>query len=192
MKNKDELIQQIKEKLNACNKCQLCDQAKNKVFGEGNYESKLILVGEAPGKNEDEQGRPFVGSAGKMLDNLLYKNGLSREQIFITNIVRCRPPNNRKPTSKEIEACSNHLEELINIIKPKIIAPMGNSALDYFLKKTLLESKTIGEIHGTPVSYKTNYENIILFPLYHPAAAIYNRKLLPIIKYDFNKMIKNL
>ncbi|MBN1682950.1 uracil-DNA glycosylase [Candidatus Bathyarchaeota archaeon] len=192
MQNKEDSIQKLRKKLDSCNKCQLSNQVKNKVFGEGNYNSPLILVGEAPGKNEDEQGKPFVGSAGKLLEKLLHNNRLSRKQVFITNIVKCRPPKNRKPNQIEVEACSCMLEKLIKIIEPKIIAPMGNSALEYFLKKTDLKNKVIGEIHGKPIIYEASFGKIILFPLYHPAAAIYNRKLLPIIEEDFKKMIKKL
>ena len=185
-------IQKLKEKLYACDNCTLCNQVKNKVFGEGKLDSPIILVGEAPGKNEDEQGRPFVGYAGKLLDELLIKNGLTREKIFITNIIRCRPPKNRKPKENEVEACSSHLDELMNIIQPKVIAPMGNSAIRYFLKKINQEQKVIGEIHGKKLSFNLSYGEIILFPLYHPAAAIYNRKLLVSLEEDFAKMVKIL
>jgi uracil-DNA glycosylase family 4 len=185
-------IQKLKEKLYACDDCTLCNQAKNKVLGEGKLDSPIILVGEAPGKNEDEQGKPFVGYAGKLLDELLIKNGLTREKIFITNIIRCRPPKNRKPKENEVKACSSHLEELLNIIQPKVIAPMGNSAIHYFFKKINHEQKVIGEIHGKKLTYNLPYGETILFPLYHPAAAIYNRKLLATLEEDFEKMVKIL
>lgn len=192
MKVHEQEIQKIKTKLISCDRCTLCNQAKNKVFGEGKIDSPLVLIGEAPGRNEDEQGKPFVGYAGRLLDELLGKNGLTREKIFITNIIRCRPPKNRRPLKTEVEACSSHLNELLNIIKPKIIAPMGNSAINYFFNKMGLERKEIGEIHGVPINANLSFGEIIIFPLYHPAAAIYNRKLFSTLKEDFKKMVKIL
>ncbi|MBM3292503.1 uracil-DNA glycosylase [Candidatus Bathyarchaeota archaeon] len=192
MQVRESEIQKIKTKLSSCDKCPLCNQAKNKVFGEGKIDSPLVLIGEAPGKNEDEQGKPFVGYAGRLLDELLSQNGLTREKIFITNIIRCRPPMNRRPLKTEVEACSSHLIDLLNIIRPKIIAPMGNSAINFIFNKVGLENKEIGEIHGTPMNAKLSFGDLIIFPLYHPAAAIYNRKLFTTLLEDFEKMVKIL
>ena len=149
----------------------------NPVVGDGDLDSPLVLVGEAPGRREDEQGKPFVGSAGKLLDNMLEEAGMKRSTLFITNIVKCRPPKNRRPLSKEVEACSGHLEDLLRIISPRVIAPMGNSSTRYFLRLFNLEKGKIGDVHGWVFHVEANWGKVILFPLYHPAAVLYNRKL---------------
>ena len=139
-----------------------------------------MLIGEGPGKNEDEQGRPFVGRAGDLLDELLNEVGLSREDVFITNVVKCRPPDNRDPKKDEIETCNPYLKRQINLIEPKVIATLGNHAT-----KTLIGKTGISTIHGD----EFEYNNIKLIPLYHPAAGLYN----PDLKDDMEKdMIKLL
>lgn len=176
--SKGELIEVLKGEVLKCEECGLCSRASRKVMGEGNLNAGVVLVGEAPGRKEDELGRPFVGSAGKLLDRLLEGKGLQRESVYITNIVKCRPPKNRRPKKAETEACSVHLEKQLEIIKPRVVAPMGNSAIEYFFDKFGLEPSNIGDAHGKPMRVKCTWGNIILFPLYHPAAAIYNRRLL--------------
>lgn len=157
----------------------------NPVVGEGNLDSPLVLVGEAPGRREDEQGKPFVGSAGKLLDSMLEGAGLERSKLFITNIVKCRPPKNRRPLSKEVKACSSHLETLLRIISPRVIAPMGNSSTGHFLRMFGLEKAKIGDIHGSVFRVEASWGDVILFPLYHPAAVLYNRTLEQDLKDDF-------
>jgi DNA polymerase len=176
--SKGELVEVLKGEVMKCEECGLCSGASKKVIGEGNLNAGVVLVGEAPGRKEDELGRPFVGSAGKLLDRLLEGKGLQRESVYITNIVKCRPPKNRRPKKAETEACSGHLEKQLEIIKPRVVAPMGNSAIEYFFDKFGLEPSNIGDAHGKPMRVKCTWGNVILFPLYHPAAAIYNRRLL--------------
>jgi DNA polymerase len=166
----------------------LCEGAKNRVNGEGDLNSHVVFVGEAPGRREDESGRPFVGSAGKLLNRLLAGAGLSRENVFISNVVRCRPPENRKPKGSEVEACSGHLDRLLGIIEPRVVAPMGNSAVEYIFDKYGLGEAVIGDAHGKQQKAKTQWGEIIVYPLYHPAAAIYNRKLLGELEEDMKRL----
>jgi DNA polymerase len=161
-------------------------------MGEGNLDSHLVFLGEAPGRREDETGRPFVGSAGKLLDQLLAGVNLSRCGVFITNVVRCRPPRNRKPRKEEITACSTHIEGLLEIIKPEIIAPMGNSALEHVFERFGIEKSQIGSAHGKAYKVETSWGKVIVYPLYHPAAAIYNRRLLGDLKKDMAALAKFL
>ena len=157
----------------------------NPVVGGGNLDSPLVLVGEAPGRKEDEQGKPFVGSAGKLLDGMLEEAHLERSKLFITNIVKCRPPKNRRPLSEEVRACSAHLETLLGIISPRVIAPMGNSSVGHFLRMFGLEKSKIGDIHGSVFRVEASWGDVILFPLYHPAAVLYNRTLEQELRDDF-------
>jgi len=182
--SKEELMEALKGGIMSCDRCGLCPGASRKVIGEGNLDAGVVLVGEAPGRKEDEQGRPFVGSAGKLLDRLLGGAGLAREGIYITNIVKCRPPENRRPRRAEVEACSGHLERQLEIIEPRVVAPMGNSAIECFFEKFNLEPISIGDAHGKPVRAKFSWGDAIVFPLYHPAAAIYNRRLLGELEDD--------
>jgi DNA polymerase len=153
-------------------------------MGEGDLDSLVVFVGEAPGRREDETGRPFVGSAGKLLDRLLVGANLSRNGVFITNVVRCRPPGNRRPRREEVEVCSGHLERLLEIIRPEVIAPMGNSAIGHVFERFGVEGSVIGDAHGKPVRVEAPWGKVVIFPLYHPAAAIYNRKLLTELERD--------
>jgi DNA polymerase len=171
-----------------CRACGLCEGAKNRVNGEGDLDSHVVFVGEAPGRREDESGRPFVGSAGKLLNRLLAGAGLSREGVFISNVVRCRPPENRKPKGSEVEACSGHLDRLLGIIEPRVVAPMGNSAVEYIFAKYGLGEAVIGDVHGKPQRVKAQWREIVIYPLYHPAAAIYNRKLLGELEEDMKNL----
>ncbi len=138
-----------------------------------------MLIGEGPGKNEDEQGRPFVGRAGELLTELLRNIGLSRERVFITNVVKCRPPNNRDPKKEEIKKCQPYLNRQIEAIQPEVIGTLGNHATE-----TLIGEKGISKIHGK----EFDYEGRILIPLYHPAAGLYNPNLKPTMEKDFNKL----
>jgi DNA polymerase len=181
---KEELIEALREEIMGCGRCSLCQGASRKVMGEGNLDAAVVLVGEAPGRKEDELGRPFVGSAGKLLDRMLKDAGLTREGVYITNVVNCRPPKNRRPKRAEVEACLGHLERLLGIIRPRVVAPMGNSAIEYFFKKFDLKQVIIGDAHGKPVRARFLWGDAVLLPLYHPAAAIYNRRLLGELEDD--------
>jgi uracil-DNA glycosylase family 4 len=178
-----ELIAKLDREVRECIKCDLHRGRKNAVPGEGSANASIMLVGEAPGQEEDLRGKPFVGAAGKLLNQLLKSIGFSREDIYITNIVKCRPPANRPPHVEEVSACSDYLDRQINLIKPKMICPMGNVALKTFLGK----ETSISKVHGQPVSTR---ESRAIFPLYHPAAALYTARLRSVLEDDFRKLIK--
>lgn len=163
------------------------------VIGEGSLSAKIMFVGEAPGKNEAKTGRPFCGTAGKVLDELLKSVGMAREDVYITNIVKDRPPENRDPSLDEIEIYGGFLDRQIEIIKPKVIATLGRHSMKYIIERFGLnaELKPISELHGKSLKVKTSYGNIEITVLYHPCVAIYNRNKLPILKEDF-KMFKKL
>ncbi len=162
-------------------KIPLYPTAKSFVPGEGNPDSDILFVGEAPGKNEDEQGKPFVGAAGKFLNEMLASIGLERQDIFITNIVKQRPPENRDPTPEEIAAHWPLLEKQIEIINPKIIVMLGRHSMS----RLLPDQGTISQIHGKPFRRK---DGRVYLPLYHPAAALYNGGLRTTLLADFAKI----
>lgn len=165
-------------------KCELKKTATQAVLGSGNNDSLIVFIGEAPGKKEDEVGKPFIGSAGKFLDELLSVVGIGRENIYITNIVKYRPPNNRDPLPQEKEDCKDWLENELKIISPKLIVLLGKHSMSHFFPK-----EKISEVHG-----KFLIKNIpglgeqSFFILYHPAAALYNGSLRTVLIKDFKKM----
>lgn len=165
-------------------KTPLFKDCTNIVVGAGNLNSDILFVGEAPGRNEDEQGIPFCGVAGKNLDKLLDKVGLKREEIYIANILKCRPPKNRDPLPEEIKDNTPWLLKQIKDIKPKIICSLGNYATKFFLAKTNIEDMKnqpgITQIHGKIQDIEINGLEIKLIPLFHPAAIIYRRNLEPL------------
>jgi len=161
-----------------CLECPLHESRTKVVFGQGPDNAKIMLIGEAPGKNEDETGKPFVGRAGKLLTNALEKAGLERSEIYITNIVKCRPEGNRKPKKPEYETCTGlYLNKQIELINPNIIGLMGNSAI-----YAILGEKNIKQIHGNIYESKGRK----YMALFHPAAAIYSRALLPQLEEDYS------
>ena len=155
------------------------------VPGSGDMNAAVMLIGEAPGRNEDMQGKPFVGRAGEILNSLLASAGLSREEIFITNVVKCRPPQNRNPLPGEIKACSPYLDRQIDAIRPKVIGTLGNFATTYVMQKFGLEPRPIGQVHGQAFAVNTLVHHLVVVPLYHPAAAIYDPTKMPILEKDF-------
>lgn len=173
-----DLVAQIK----TCTKCSLQVSRKNAVAGEGSLSARLMLIGEAPGRREDEQGKPFVGSAGKILTELLESIGLQRGEVYITNVVKCRPPNNRAPRSEEVETCKPYLLEQIARIKPKLIVLLGATAARCLLGKEAQLSKSRGKILK---SRGKGLEDCAFFLTYHPAACIYNPKLRQKLREDF-------
>ena len=175
----------IREEALECRKCPLHETRHNVVFGEGNFKNKIVFIGEAPGFNEDIQGKPFVGRAGQFLNELLVEAGLKREDIYITNIIKCRPPNNRDPTDDEIKACSPYLNKQIQIIKPKLIVTLGNYSTKYILKMYSLSPQPISKIHGKVYSVDNLFAHLKIIPSYHPAAALYNPNMKDILKMDF-------
>lgn len=169
------------KELDLIKQTQICKDCKNIVYGKGNFNSKILFVGEAPGRNEDEQGLPFVGAAGKNLDKLLEKVGLSLNDIYITNILKCRPPENRDPLPEEVKMHTPYLIKQIEDMKPEVVCSLGNHATKFFLAEGNLdkikEQPGITEVHGKVRMIKLNGLNIKLIPLFHPAAIIYNQKL---------------
>ena len=176
-------LELIQQNVKICKKCNLCSTRKNAVPGEGNVNADIVFIGEAPGKNEDLHGRPFVGAAGKKLDAALENSGLARNDVYITNIVKCKPPKNRIPNYVEKTMCSNYLEHELSIINPKIICLLGNTAFN-----TILEGNEISKNHGKLI-YK---EKRTYFVTFHPAAIIYNQKLEKVFKNDIKKLVKTL
>jgi uracil-DNA glycosylase len=181
----DNLIQEIK----GCTKCSLCKGRINVVAGDGNPHAEIMFIGEGPGKNEDLQGLPFVGAAGKFLEEMLAEIGLKRSDIYITNVVKCRPPENRDPLPEEKQACWTYLIEQVKLIQPKLIAFLGRHAMGMFLPETL----KISEVHGQAKIYwgiegeKSGQKQVYL-PLYHPAAALYNGGMRNKLKDDFRRI----
>ncbi|MDH5431289.1 MAG: uracil-DNA glycosylase [Nitrosopumilus sp.] len=172
-------LQSIKQNVIECIKCDLCKTRTNSVPGKGNFKSSVIFVGEAPGKNEDKNGEPFIGVAGKKLSAALESAGVSREDVYITNIVKCRPPKNRIPTSTERETCQDYLKQEISIIKPKIICILGNTAFN-----SLLGGSEITKFRGKIVLK----DNQLYFLTVHPAATIYNQELIKVLNKDILKL----
>jgi len=175
---------QLKELLSRVQECQLCELGKtrtNAVLGSGNADSRLMFVGEAPGYHEDQQGIPFVGQAGKLLDKLLERIGLTRKEVYVANVLKCRPPDNRDPQALEIETCRPFLEEQISIIRPMVICTLGN------FSTKLLSGKPdgISRIHGRPQEMP-GHQGIMLFPVYHPAAALYTPANMKALEADFD------
>ncbi len=180
MEDKNLLFDEITKEIFSCKKCLLYKTRHKPVPGEGSLDAEIMFIGEGPGRNEDLTGRPFVGAAGKFLDELLAGIGLKREDVFIGNVVKCRPPNNRVPLLSEIEACKPYLYAQIAIIQPKIICTLGNTPLNTLISPHL----TIGRVHGK-VFKKDGFTFI---PLYHPAAALYHNALKVVLKEDFAKL----
>jgi DNA polymerase len=172
-------LQVIKQNVIECEKCDLCKTTTNSVPGKGNFKSNVIFVGEAPGRNEDKNGEPFIGVAGKKLSAALEEAGISREDVYITNIVKCRPPKNRVPTTTERDTCKEYLKQEISIIKPKIICILGNTAFN-----SLLGGSEITKFRGKLVQK----DKQLYFLTVHPAATIYNQDLIKVLKKDIVKL----
>lgn len=172
-------LEVIAEGVRFCRACPLGDQRTNAVPGEGDPEAEVMLIGEAPGVNEDQQGRPFVGAAGKLLNDLLSCAGLSRDQVFIANTLKCRPPGNRDPLPGELDACSVHLEAQIATIDPQVIVTLGRFSLQRFLP-----GNTISRVHGQ----RFTKDGRTVMPMYHPAAALHQGSLRAVIEADFRQL----
>ena len=169
----------VAKQVSACRDCGLCAGRTNAVPGEGNADADIMFIGEGPGFYEDQQGRPFVGASGKFLDELLATIGLDRRKVFIANVVKCRPPNNRDPQPDEIEACDKYMQEQIAIIDPKVIVTLGRHSMQRYFP-----GESIGRVHGQP---RRKGERIIV-PMYHPAAALHQGSLRKVIEADFAKL----
>ena len=172
------------EKVAACTRCRLAQGRTQVVFGTGNPNADLMFVGEAPGFHEDKQGVPFVGQAGKLLETLLQEVGLERRDVYIANVLKCRPPGNRDPQPDEIEACEPHLFRQIELIRPVVIATLGN-----FATKLLSGRPTgITRVHGQEQEATLGGRRVLLYPLFHPAAALYTPKMLEVLRGDFARL----
>jgi DNA polymerase len=178
--NPEEVLKQVSEEVSNCTKCELHHSRKNAVPGEGPANSDIMFIGEGPGFHENEQGRPFVGAAGKFLEELLSDIGLSREEVFISNVVKCRPPGNRDPHPDEVETCtSNFLDRQIMAINPKVIVTLGR-----FSMNLLMPNSKISQVHGQAMKIHGR----LVVPMYHPAAALHQGSLRPVIKQDFSQL----
>ena len=186
--SKEELLRVVEEDIRNSLFCPLKDSASNLVFGKGNPDAKILFIGEAPGAKEDELGVPFVGSAGRELDKLLNQIGLSLDEVYIANILKYRPPNNRNPSVDEIKRHSPFLMRQINIIKPNIICTLGNYATKFvlagFKPEGMSKVQGIAKLHGS--SFVVN--GLVVVPLYHPAAMLYNGGLRSVLVSDFDKL----
>jgi DNA polymerase len=172
------------EEARDCRRCPLAETRTNVVFGAGDADADLMFVGEAPGAHEDRMGLPFVGQAGKLLDRLLGEIGLERGQVFVANILKCRPPGNRDPQPGEIEACQGYLWRQIDLIQPKVLCTLGN-----FSTKLLREDTTgITRLHGQAEVRVVGDRAVRLYPLYHPAAALYTPSMLETLRADFARI----
>ncbi|MDP2642656.1 MAG: uracil-DNA glycosylase [Candidatus Peregrinibacteria bacterium] len=178
------LTEDLINRINVCKKCPLHKGRIHAVPGEGSYSAEIMFIGEGPGRDEDLQGKPFVGAAGKLLTELIKSIGLSREDVFIANVVKCRPPNNRDPLPEEIAACWPYLDEQVKIIKPLLVVTLGRHSMGRFLP-----GLKISEVHGQPKSAKGAWEERqVYLPLYHPAVALYDPRKKVTLFEDFEKI----
>ena len=166
-------------KIRACELCELAHTRKHAVPGSGNIDANIMFIGEGPGKHEDENGLPFVGAAGKLLDELLQGIDLRREDVYITNIVKCRPPQNRDPNPEEIASCNAYLERQIDFINPSVIVTLGRFSMARWFPGT-----RISDIHGVPKRFGSR----IVVPMFHPAAALYSPNKRPVLHEDFSRL----
>jgi DNA polymerase len=180
---KQEALSQIAEEIKKCRRCPLGEKATQAVPGEGNSDAQVMFIGEAPGFWEDQKGIPFCGAAGKLLDKLLAQADLKREEVFIANILKHRPPQNRDPQPQEIEACQFFLDRQIEVIKPKVVVSLGRFSLNKFTP-----GASISQIHGRPRLINFGGEELVLVPMYHPAAALRNGKIMREEEEDFRRL----
>jgi DNA polymerase len=180
-----EALKGVLAQVQGCVRCsELAAARRNVVFGAGNADADLMFIGEAPGASEDEQGLPFVGQAGKLLEKLLGEIGLSRSEVFIANVLKCRPPGNRDPLPVEIENCREYLYRQVELIQPKVICTLGN-----FSTKLLRGDPTgITRLHGQPQPLTLGRRTVRLYPIYHPAAALYTPRMLETLREDFAQL----
>jgi uracil-DNA glycosylase family 4 len=177
-------LREYAEQTAGCTKCALAKGRTQVVFGSGNPNAELMFVGEAPGFHEDQQGLPFVGQAGKLLDKLLGGIGMTRADVMVVNVLKCRPPGNRDPLPEEIDACEPHLFRQIELIEPTMVATLGNFATK------LLSGKPAGitRVHGYEQEVTLGTRKVLLYPLYHPAAALYTPAMLNVLREDFRRI----
>jgi len=175
----DQLVQQVK----SCTLCTLSEKRTQAVPGEGSRTADIMFIGEGPGFYEDRDGRPFIGPAGHLLDGLLASIDLKRENVYITNMIKCRAPNNRDPLPVEIQSCGPYLDKQIELIAPRIIVTLGRYSFGKFFP-----SQTISKARGRP----QKWNDLVIYPMYHPAAALHNPGLRPVLEQDFQKLLSLL
>lgn len=181
---KQKQLETIAQQITACEKCGLCKERTNTVPGAGSPSADIVFVGEGPGKSEDEQGLPFVGAAGRVLNEMLGRIKLKREDVFITNIVKCRPPGNRDPEIEEKNTCYPYLEKQLEAIDPALVITLGRHSMEYFLPE-----QKISKVHGQPkIKEWPNGKRQVIYPLYHPAVALYNPRTKTTLLEDFYKI----
>lgn len=183
--SREELLEAVAEEVAVCRRCKLWKTRRNAVLGEGNPNSQIMFIGEAPGYWEDIKGKPFVGAAGRFLDTLLCEAGLSRETVFIGNVLKCRPPRNREPLSNEIEKCGPYLDDQIQIIQPKFIITLGSCSTAYIFSKAALQFDGVTRSHGRFYEASISGFPVTIFPTFHPAAALYRGKYKELLQQDF-------
>lgn len=174
-----ETLSALETAVGVCTLCSLAQSRTNAVPGEGPADAEIMLVGEGPGFHEDRQGRPFVGAAGQYLEDLLASIGLARKDVYITNVVKCRPPQNRDPLPEEIEACRPYLERQIALIQPKLIVTLGRFSMSLFMPEA-----QISKVHGRP----RKIQGVVYYPIYHPAAGLHQPRWKSIIEEDFERI----
>jgi len=187
----DKQLKKIKQEVIDCKRCPLYkERIKDKcypVIGQGNHQAKIFFIGEAPGAKEAQTGHPFCGASGKILDELLESAGIERKDVYISNILKCRPSNNRNPRTEEISACAPYLDKQIEFINPEIICTLGNFSTVFIFKKYGLENeiKGISKIHSKIFEVKSPFGKKKIIPFYHPAVAAYNANMKEVLKRDF-------
>ncbi|HDN79218.1 MAG: uracil-DNA glycosylase [Chloroflexi bacterium] len=172
-------LEKLYEEIRNCHKCRLAESRTNAVPGEGPEDAQIMFIGEAPGFHEDRQGRPFVGAAGRFLDQLLESIGIKREEVYICNVIKCRPPGNRDPLADEIKACAPYLDRQIEIIKPRLIVTLGRFSLAKFLPKA-----SISKVHGQLI----RVGDLTCYPVFHPAAALHQPRWKSAVEEDFRRI----
>lgn len=191
--SKKELLEAVAAEILACHKCGLWKTRKNPVPGEGNPEAKIMFIGEAPGYWEDVKGKPFVGAAGKFLDTLIAILGFSRRDVFIANVLKCRPPKNREPSPIEIEQCTPYLDKQISIIQPRFIVTLGNYSTGYILSKAGLPPfNGITQAHGKFYDITLLNLRVTVFPTFHPAAGLYSGGYKKLLQQDFQLLKREI
>lgn len=181
---RSESFETLRKEAEACTRCPLHESRDKVVFGSGNPDADLMFVGEAPGAEEDRTGLPFVGRSGRLLDQLLAEIGITRAEVFIANVVKCRPPDNRDPARAEIEACRSYLERQVQLIEPRLVCTLGN-----FATKLLSgDPAGITKVHGEAKRAKLGASQVMIFPLFHPAAALRSPKYAAGLREDFARI----
>jgi DNA polymerase len=181
----DDALDEVVRDIAACRRCRLWASRRNTVPGEGSHRAGVMLIGEAPGYHEDLQGRPFIGDAGRILDRLLTRAGLSRDDVYICNVLKCRPPNNRDPTPAEVQACTPYLRRQLDLLRPQLVVPLGRFAAAVMATEAGNPFTSISKMRGTPFDVSLRGHPTVVIPTYHPAAALYNPRYRDALDEDF-------